>query len=146
MEDCIFCKIVRGEISCTKIFEDEIVLSFLDVAPINPGHALVIPKKHYATLLEIDPEALKACIMVSQKVAKAVLQGVGAAGLNLLQNNFRAGGQHVGHIHFHLIPRNARDGFLTSWPGKACAQGELNRTLEKIKKELQSRGTSLYQG
>jgi len=136
MADCIFCKIIQGQIPCAKIYEDDRVLSLMDINPINTGHALVIPKQHYATLFEVSPEDLQACILVSQKVAKAVFRAVGASGLNFLQNNFRSAGQLIDHVHFHLIPRNEKDGFMTTWPGTSYPQGELEKTLERIKAEL----------
>jgi len=136
MADCIFCKIARGEIPCAKLYEDDHVVSFLDIQPINPGHALVIPKRHYSTLFEIPDEELAACIGAAKKVAAAVHKAVGAAGLNLLQNNFRAAGQLVEHAHFHIIPRQARDGFLTTWPGGAYAAGEMEKLQQRVVAEL----------
>ena len=133
MPDCIFCRIVKGEIPCAKIYEDERVLSFLDIGPISPGHALVLPRAHYTTIFEISEEDLKACAAAAQKVGRAVFEAVGAQGLNLLQNNFRAAGQLVDHIHFHLIPRHSGDGFMTSWPAKSYPQGGLEEMLEKVK-------------
>lgn len=132
MADCIFCKIVRGEIPCAKVYEDKLVLSFLDINPINPGHTLVLPKEHYTSLLDADPEALKACVVVAQKISRAVYHGVKADGLNFLQNNFHAAGQLIGHIHFHLIPRYETDNFMTSWPGKPYPTGEMERILRQI--------------
>lgn len=136
MADCIFCKIVQGEIPCAKVYEDDLILSFLDINPINPGHTLVLPKHHYSTLFEVPPEALEACILVSQKISEAVYKSVKAAGLNFLQNNFRAAGQLIEHVHFHLIPRFNNDGFLTSWPGKEYPAGEMEKTLKTILAEL----------
>ncbi len=136
MADCIFCRIIRGELPCAKVYEDERVISFLDINPINAGHTLVLPKKHYATLFEISKDDLHACAVASQTIATAIRNAVKASGLNLLQNNHRAAGQLVDHIHFHLIPRFARDNFLSLWPGKPCSQEELGKILEKIKTEL----------
>ena len=136
MADCIFCKIVQGEIPCAKVYEDDQVLSFLDINPINSGHTLVLPKTHYTTLFQVDPDDMEACILASQKIAEAIYIGVKAAGLNLLQNNFRAAGQLIEHVHFHLIPRFENDGFLTSWPGKEYPAGEMEKTLKKILAEL----------
>jgi len=136
MAECIFCKIVRGEIPCTKVYEDDLVLSFLDINPINPGHTLVLPKKHYATLFEVDPETLTACMLASRKISQAVYKGVKADGLNFLQNNFKAAGQLIDHVHFHLIPRFANDGFMTSWPGKPYPPGAMEKTLEHVLAEL----------
>lgn len=132
MTDCIFCKIVRGEIPCAKVYEDDLVLSFLDINPINPGHTLVLPKEHYASLLDVDPEVLKACAVAAKKISTAVYQGVKADGLNFLQNNFRAAGQLIDHVHFHLIPRYEGDGFMTTWPGKPYPPGEMEKILRQI--------------
>jgi len=136
MEDCIFCKIIRGEIPCAKLYEDAQVLCFLDINPINPGHALVITKKHYPTLFEVPTEELKACVATAQKVAKAICKATGAPGLNLLQNNHRSAGQLIEHVHFHVIPRLPQDGFLTSWSGKPYPANQLQQSLEKIRAEL----------
>jgi histidine triad (HIT) family protein len=132
MDSCIFCKIVRGEIPSTKLYEDDLVLSFMDINPINPGHVLVIPRTHYATLFEADPVALQACVTVARKIGKAVIRAVSAQGLNFLQNNHRAAGQLIEHLHFHLIPRYENDGFLTTWPGKPYPTGDLQTTHRKI--------------
>jgi histidine triad (HIT) family protein len=128
--------IVRGEIPSAKIYEDDQVLSFMDINPINWGHSLVIPKRHYATLFEIPAGELQACILVAQRVARAVHLAMGADGLNLVQNNFRAAGQLIDHVHFHLIPRSDNDGFLTSWPGKPYPPGDLPKTLDRIKARM----------
>lgn len=132
MPDCIFCQIIRGQLPCAKIYEDERVISFLDINPVNPGHTLVVPKSHYRTLFEVPEEDLSACTQVAQKVARAVFKGTNAAGLNFIQNNLRPAGQLIDHVHFHLIPRYPQDNFLTSWPGKPYQQGELEKVLKKI--------------
>ena len=137
MADCIFCKIVKGEIPCAKIYEDDRVLTFLDIGPINFGHALVVSKAHHATLLDTPEEVLEACITASRKVARAVFRATGADGMNLLQNNYRAAGQLVDHFHIHLIPRHKGDGFMASWPAKSYPSGELDKILGKIKENLE---------
>ena len=136
MQDCIFCRIIKGEIPCAKIYEDERTFSFLDIGPINPGHALVLPRGHYTTIFEIPEEELKACAATAKKIAGAVFRAAGAQGLNFLQNNFKAAGQHVDHIHFHLIPRYTEDGFMANWPAKTYQPGEVEKVLEKVKAEL----------
>ena len=137
MDQCIFCKIARNEIPSTKLYEDDLVLSFMDINPINPGHVLVIPKAHYATLFEADPEVLGACVTIAQKIGKAVFKGVGAQGLNFLQNNYRAAGQLIDHLHFHLFPRYENDGFMTTWPGKSYPTGDLQTTYRRIMATLE---------
>lgn len=136
MADCIFCKIIQGQIPCAKIYEDDRVLSFMDINPINAGHSLVIPKQHYDTLFQVSPEDLGHCIVVAQKVGIAAFKAVGAAGMNLLQNNYRAAGQLIDHVHFHIIPRFVEDGFITAWPGKPYPEGMMNQVLNKIKEAL----------
>ena len=136
MTECVFCKIAQGRLPCAKIYEDERVIGFLDINPVNPGHTLVLPKLHYVTLLDTAEEDLRACIAVSQKLAKAVMKGTNAPGLNLLQNNFRPAGQNIDHIHFHLIPRHRQDRFLSAWPAKPYQPGEMDRLLKRITAEI----------
>jgi len=107
--ECIFCKIIRGEIPCFKIAEDEQVLVFADINPINRGHSLIIPKNHAENLWEIDPEDLQAIHRMSIQVARAMRQGLGAEGVACLQLNGKAVNQLVMHYHLHLIPRTSND-------------------------------------
>ena len=113
--DCIFCKIIAGEIPCAKVYESETCLAFLDIAPVNPGHALVLPKGHYPTLMDIPAELGSELTETLSKVGRAVMEATGADGLNLMQNNHEAAGQLVNHAHFHLVPRHSDDG-LQLWP------------------------------
>ena len=136
MEDCIFCKIVRGEIPSHKIIEDDQTYSFLDISPLNPGHALVVPKEHQATFFDMPAESLNACFLMAQRVGAAVMKTVEAAGMNLLINNYRAAGQLIHHVHIHLIPRYKRDGVLTEWPSKSYGEGEAQKLLGKIQNIL----------
>ncbi|MGV8050772.1 MAG: HIT family protein [Anaerolineaceae bacterium] len=136
MSGCIFCKIIRGEIPSHRIYEDDLVLSFLDANPINPGHSLVMPKKHYATIFETPQEELHACISACRKVGEAVYRAVGASGLNVLQNNFRSACQFVDHIHFHIIPRRDGDSFLAPWRRESATAAEMEEILKKLKAEL----------
>ena len=112
---CVFCRIVKGEIPCAKIYEDGEVLAFLDLAPVRPGHALVIPRKHYANLLEIPPSLAPGLMSALAGVGAALMRTTGAEGFNVLQNNFPASGQVIFHAHWHVIPRSAGDG-LSLWP------------------------------
>ncbi len=116
MADCIFCKIVAGDIPCHKVYEDEHVLSFLDIGPLSRGHTLVIPKAHAVTLDELSDEAAAACGLAAKKVGAAVAQATGCDGWNLLQNNGEVAGQVVMHVHFHIIPRTPDDGLGYRWP------------------------------
>ena len=134
MEGCIFCKIVRGDIPCFKIFEDDRVLSFADVNPINTGHTLVIPKRHAENIWEIDGEDLAAIHRASLKIAGAMKTSLDPDGIAFLQLNGRAVNQVVMHYHLHLIPRKSSDPELTmtEWelvPGDMTAIG---KTAEAI--------------
>jgi len=135
MPDCIFCKIIAGEIPSTKIYEDEKVLAFLDINPINPGHTLVIPKTHSEDLLTASEDDLVAVIKAVKKIAPAVVRGVGAQGFNLGVNNGEAAGQIVNHLHFHIMPRFEGDGFKL-WGGRQYKEGEIDEYAERIKKFL----------
>lgn len=135
MDECIFCKIIKGEIPCTKIFEDDKILAFLDIAPTNKGHTLIIPKEHYENLLDIPDDLLAAVAKTAKKLGKAVQQGVNADGFNIGQNNGKAAGQIVMHFHLHIIPRFDNDG-LIPWPQKSYEEGEAEKVAEKIVKFL----------
>ncbi len=114
-DNCIFCKIARGEIPCTSVFESEELIAFLDINPVNKGHTLLVPKAHMETLFDM-PDGIGENLMIAMKqVGKAVMDATGAEGLNVVQNNYPAAGQQVPHAHWHLIPRFADDGY-TAWP------------------------------
>ncbi|MBR3880531.1 MAG: HIT family protein [Mailhella sp.] len=112
--NCIFCRIATGDIPCAKIYEDDNVLAFLDLAPVHPGHTLVIPKDHYKDMLEVPAELGTAVFAALQKVAGAVMKATSAQGFNVMQNNGLAAGQTMFHIHWHIIPRFDDDG-LEMW-------------------------------
>lgn len=135
MSTCIFCKIIKGEIHADKIYEDEDFFAFLDITPVNPGHALLIPKKHYENLYEMSDEILSKIAPVIKKIAVGVKKGVGADGINIGMNNEKAAGQIVQHAHFHIIPRFQNDGY-THWRGKPYHENKSQKTAEKIKKEF----------
>ena len=134
--NCIFCKIIAGEIPCDKIYEDDKVLAFLDINPINRGHALVIPKKHYLDLLECPDDLAEYLIRVVKKTGKAVLKVVEADAFNVGLNNGAAAGQVVNHVHWHIIPRFKGDG-LETWPdGSYESNEEKAQVASKISDEL----------
>ena len=107
--DCIFCKIVKGEIPCTKIFEDEKYLAFLDIKPIGEGHTIIIPKKHFKTLMDLNEDISQKYIDAIKKTGKILLKKYNADGFNSVLNNGEAAGQIVNHVHFHLLPRKRGD-------------------------------------
>lgn len=129
--DCIFCKIVRNEIPSSKVFEDEKIIAFLDVSPVNKGHTLIVPKEHVETLLDIPENMLKELMVVAKRVAKSMRKALKADGINIGMNNFTAAGQQVMHAHLHVIPRFENDG-LQPWPSKKYEEGEMDQVKEKI--------------
>ncbi len=134
MGDCIFCKIIAGEIPCFKVFEDEKVLAFADINPISEGHTLIIPKGHYENLWEIPENDLLAVQRASKAVAAAIRTALSPEGIACLQLNGKAVNQVVMHYHFHLIPRQSHEPELkmTAWemvPGDMAA---IRETSEKI--------------
>jgi len=134
-KDCIFCKIVRGEIPANKVLEDNEFLAFLDIKPISKGHALLIPKVHCKNLLDFPRTEETDLMEFLKKIATAVVKATNADGFNLGMNNGRAAGQVIHHAHFHIIPRFENDG-LHSWPNHDASKEELEEVQEKIKSFL----------
>ena len=135
-DDCIFCKMVAGQIPVAKIYEDEIVLAFLDIGPISDGHALVIPKQHFEKLHDCPPELLGEVASRLGKIADAVTGAVNSDGYNLLCNNGTAAGQLIEHLHFHIIPRNVGDGVFDRWPAYKYPEGKIEAIAASISKNL----------
>jgi histidine triad (HIT) family protein len=136
LDDCIFCKIVSGEIPCKKIYEDEAVLAFLDIRPVSDGHTLVVPKAHFEKLDECPAEVLGRVGHCLGRIAKAVVGAMVADGYNVLCNTGIAAGQLVDHVHFHIIPRNEGDGVFTHWPAYEYEQGRADVIAGKICEKL----------
>lgn len=135
-EDCVFCKIVAGEIPATKIYEDDVVLAFLDIGPISDGHTLVISKQHVEKLHECPAELLGRVGSHLGKIAQAVASAMDSEGYNVLCNNGRAAGQLVDHLHFHIIPRNSGDGVFRRWPSYEYPEGKIDEIADKICENL----------
>ncbi len=135
-QDCVFCKIASGQIPAIKIYEDEVVLAFLDIGPVSDGHTLVMPKQHVEKVHNSSPELLGQVWQRLPKIAGAIVSATGADGYNVLCNNGRAAGQVVDHLHFHIIPRNAGDGVFTQWPSHKYGQGKAEAIAEKIRSNL----------
>ena len=125
--NCIFCKIVAGQIPSTKLFEDAETLAFMDINPANDGHCLVIPKTHAATLFDISADDVAATIRTAQRVACALAAALAPDGLNLVQSNGPGAAQSVPHLHFHILPRRMGDGLLINW---ALKPGDMQRIAE----------------
>lgn len=116
--DCLFCKIVAGEIPSHKVYEDETTLAFLDIMPASRGHTLIVPKIHASGLAEITPESLATTVVVAQGVARLLRMRLRPDGMNMIQNDGAAAGQSVLHYHVHLVPRWEGDGASLHRPGQ----------------------------
>lgn len=136
MDDCLFCKIIRGEIPSAKIYENEHTFAFLDIHPNNHGHTLVIPKEHHRNILDLPEGVLRELYSSVRKVSIAVYGGMGAAGLNINMNNERSAGQLIFHTHVHIIPRFEEDGLRVWSRNVPYKNGEMDSVAEKIKKAL----------
>ncbi|MBR5798477.1 MAG: HIT family protein [Lachnospiraceae bacterium] len=128
-DNCIFCKLAAGEIPSKTLYEDEKFRVILDLAPATKGHALILPKDHYANLYEIPEEVAGEVMCLAKKMAVTMTEKLGCDGINLLQNNGEAAGQTVFHFHMHLIPRYAQDGKILEWDKLEMTQED----LEEIK-------------
>jgi len=116
MENCLFCKIVKEEIPAMKVYEDDEVIAFLDIRPVNPGHTLVIPKEHHPSLSETPDNVAAALMRVIPQLSKAIMKAVGTDSFNLGVNNGPLAGQIVDHTHLHIMPRFENDGW-DIWTG-----------------------------
>jgi histidine triad (HIT) family protein len=119
MADTVFGKIVRGEIPCNKVYEDEKVLAFLDINPLSEGHVLVVPKEPAETLDRLSDESAAAVGRVLPRLCRAVVAATGVKEYNVLENNGQGAHQAIAHVHFHIIPKpNSREGLGVGWPAK----------------------------
>ncbi|KAL6300702.1 HIT-like protein [Sparassis latifolia] len=133
--NCIFCKIIKGDIPSFKLIETETTFSFLDVGPLSKGHALVVPKYHAAKMHELPDEYLADTLFTAKKIAAAI----GAENYNILQNNGRIAHQEVDHVHFHIIPKPSAsddDGLVIGWPSKKADMEELKKLHEELRNKL----------
>ncbi len=132
MDNCIFCKIVSGEIPCYKIYEDEFVLAFLDNAGDVYGHTLVVPKKHCTNVLDCDAEILSHVICAVQKISQHFVTHCGFDGVNIMNASGSSAEQSVFHLHFHIIPRKTGDG-ISAWPFHDKSEMNMEEVCEKLK-------------
>ncbi len=133
---CIFCKIVAGQIPCFKLLEDADTIAFMDINPVNPGHALSVAKGHWPTVDVIPPDVLGAVARTAQKVAKAVISELQPNGVNLLQANGPGAGQSVPHLHIHVMPRRPNDGVSLNWDYKPGDRAEIEAIYARLKAAL----------
>ena len=128
---CIFCEIISGKIPSYKVYEDEATLAFLDIKPVNPGHTLVVPKKHYENMEDVPEEELAALILTVKKVGRLLKEKLGVRGYNIGENNDPLAGQIVPHLHFHIMPRREGDGHQL-WAQREYAPGEAAAVIKKL--------------
>lgn len=136
MRDCIFCRIAAGEVPAVRILETPMVLAFLDIAPVNHGHTLVIPKAHYENLLDLPDAQWQEMGQVCRQVAQALKASLYAQGFNVQMNNLEAAGQVVFHAYLHVIPRYFTDG-LKLFPQEHYKPGDREKTGEQLRRALE---------
>ncbi len=136
MSDCVFCKIVAGQIPSTRVYEDEHTLAFMDLGQVNPGHVLVAVKRHAASIVDLDDVQSAAVARASTRVARAIRDTFAPAGLSVYQANGKAAGQTVFHYHVHLLPRHAGDGMELIWPVKNPPREKLESYAQEIRKKI----------
>ena len=134
LDNCIFCKIINGDIPSRRIYEDENFVVMMDVSPASKGHSLLLPKEHYANMFEMPEELLAEVLKVAQKVAAKMMTALNADGINILQNNGEAAGQTVFHYHMHLIPRYNGEEPMLTWEPKAYSADEMDAIKSSILK------------
>lgn len=133
-DDCIFCKILKGDIPSYKVYEDDSFIGILDINPSAKGHVIIIPKNHAANIFELSEKDAKEIFVVAKKIAEAIKKAYQPDGINILQNNGEAAGQTVFHLHVHVIPRYKDDTIKIEWEPKEMK--DLEKVLEEIKKEM----------
>ena len=134
--NCIFCKIIAGEIPSATLYEDADFKAIMDIAPAAKGHVIILSKKHEANLFELDDETAGKAILVARKLAKAIQEELQCDGINLLQNNGEAAGQTIFHFHMHLIPRFVGDQMMIPWDHKTYGEGEASALAAAIADRL----------
>lgn len=132
MQECVFCKIIKGQIPAYKIYENDKTLAFLDISPLTRGHTLVIPKKHAKDIFEIAPEDLEEVIKTVKKIAGLLRKTLDCQGINLFQANQPIAGQTVFHLHFHVVPRY-QDDKIEAWPKSSYQEKDFEGLARKLR-------------
>lgn len=136
MENCIFCKIASGEIPATTLYEDQDFRVILDLGPASKGHALILPKEHYANIYEIPEELAGKSMILAKKMANVLTRALKCDGFNIVQNNGEPAGQTVFHFHMHLIPRYEGDEVGLTWNPGSLTEEDKEEILSKVKAEF----------
>ena len=134
--NCLFCKIVAGDIPAAKVIETDTVLAFLDINPVNQGHVLLVPKAHHRSIAELSDEVAAASARLLPRLSRVLLKATSAQGLNIIINNGRVAGQTIDHGHWHLIPRFVDDAVNWPWPHTPYSGDELAEMQDRIGREL----------
>lgn len=134
--DCIFCKIVVGEIPADIVYEDADCVAFLDISPIAEGHTVIVLKEHFKNLLDVSEEGAAALMRACRRLGRAVKGALDAEGFNVFLNNERCAGQVVNHIHVHIVPRREGDGLKLERPQGKYAKGRAAEIREQIRKRM----------
>ncbi len=137
-ESCIFCKIVRKQAPACIIYEDETVMAFLDIRPLNEGHTLVIPKKHYVDIFDIPKEQLSKVHKVAKQVSSAIKKAADSDGISIIQQNGKAAGQEIFHFHVHMVPRFDGQKLPSFSTLKEVERAKLDDMAKKIKQHLKA--------
>jgi histidine triad (HIT) family protein len=131
---CVFCGIVKGDLPSFRVYEDEHLLAFLDIEPVNKGHTLVIPKKHYPTILDVNSREMSNLVQVLKHLTQALQKEFGYDAFNIHQNNGKVAGQVVDHLHFHVWPRHSQDKMEIRFPNEGInySEGEMEVWAQKL--------------
>ncbi len=135
-EDCIFCKIANGEIPSATLYEDHDFRVILDLGPATRGHALILPKEHYADLCELEDSTAEKVLPLARKMGKAMIKALGCPGFNLVQNNGEEAGQTVRHFHVHIIPRYQGGSKIVAWEPGRLDEADKEKIVEAVRAEL----------
>ena len=137
MYDCTFCRIIDGDLPATKVYEDDLSVAFMDIMPVNPGHVLIVPKRHFAELSMMDETTGAHLFQVAMRIEKAIRQtDLRCEGTNLLQNNGRSAMQEIMHVHLHIIPRYRGDSLRFGYALKRHSQEQLQEAADAIRERL----------
>ena len=138
MSDCVFCRIVAGQIPSTRVYEDDDVLAFMDIGQVNPGHVLVAVKRHAENLYALDEAQAAAVARASVRIARAIRDAFAPGGLSVYQANGKPAGQTVLHYHVHLVPRHDNDGMQLTWPVKNPPREKLEQSAAQLVQRLRN--------
>lgn len=138
MSDCIFCRIIAGELEASRVLEDEMTLAVMDLRQTNPGHVIVLPKRHVEFIDELRPELSGRLMAATVAVAGAVRRALQPHGINIWQSNGEAAGQEVPHVHIHVFPRHSGDGHFQIYPGRVpdAPRSQLDDLAARIRRTL----------